>query len=270
MCVLALGALPLASPCAASAAARCQPVPPPLLPPARPHPRWTLQAPLARVAAEVEANVLDRRQMPLSWHLLPEPAVLPLLQHACSAVRDRLAAAALALRRDAFAPAGSEPGSAGGSAGGVVPGPVFRLVLPALQPDAEALLAALDGLVAACTGACWQRVAAASLLACLGLPAGYHPVPAPRPLPPQPQPRSCTPSQPCPPCSQHDCGGSGKRPGRPARRGGRGSGGGGGGARAPAPALPPGAAERAGGRQRPQRRRLCVPGVAARGAALGG
>ena len=36
---------------------------------------------------------------PQTWHLLPEPAVLHLLQQAAGALRDRLAAAALVLRQ---------------------------------------------------------------------------------------------------------------------------------------------------------------------------
>jgi hypothetical protein len=50
------------------------------------------------VAADLELNTLDRRQMPLTWHLLPEPIVLRMLQHAGGALADRLASAVLVLR----------------------------------------------------------------------------------------------------------------------------------------------------------------------------
>lgn len=57
------------------------------------------QAPLNAVAADLELNTLDHRQMPLTWHLLPDPPVLRLEQLALRALRDRLASAALALRQ---------------------------------------------------------------------------------------------------------------------------------------------------------------------------
>ena len=50
------------------------------------------------MAADLELNTLDRRQMPLTWHLLPEPVVLRMLQHAVGALGDRLASAVLVLR----------------------------------------------------------------------------------------------------------------------------------------------------------------------------
>jgi hypothetical protein len=56
-----------------------------------------VQAPLALVAADLELNSLDRRQMPLTWHLLPEPAAVRLEQATLGALRDRLASAALLL-----------------------------------------------------------------------------------------------------------------------------------------------------------------------------
>jgi hypothetical protein len=149
--------------------------------------------------------------MPLTWHLLPEPIVLRMLQHAGGALVDRLASAVLVLRavstagrlcrcwqqlevkalaggdltgaackcctcvmlaeapaylpaflllQDLFASAstgasakpGSLPGAAAASA--AVPGPVFRHVLAELQPDVEALLATMEGLVEACAGKC--------------------------------------------------------------------------------------------------------------------
>lgn len=49
------------------------------------------------MAADLELNSLDRRQMPLTWHLLPEPAAVRLQQAALGALRDRLASAALLL-----------------------------------------------------------------------------------------------------------------------------------------------------------------------------
>ena len=50
------------------------------------------------MAADLELNTLDRRQMPLTWHLLPDPVVLRMLQHAGGALGDRLASAVLVLR----------------------------------------------------------------------------------------------------------------------------------------------------------------------------
>ncbi|EFN52423.1 hypothetical protein CHLNCDRAFT_138922 [Chlorella variabilis] len=108
-----------------------------------------MQAPLNAVAADLELNTLDHRQMPLTWHLLPDPPVLRLEQLALRALRDRLASAALALRQDLFTPGGHR---LAGCEGEVVPGPVFRHVLPQLQPHVEHTMASLDTLVEACTG----------------------------------------------------------------------------------------------------------------------
>lgn len=102
-----------------------------------------VQAPLARVVKDLDMNLIDRRQMPFTWHLLPEPAVLHMVQPALSSLRDRLASAALVLGQDLFAVAGGPRQ--------VVPGPVFRRVLPQLRGEEEGLFAALDQLVEACT-----------------------------------------------------------------------------------------------------------------------
>ena len=119
-------------------------------------PSRPLQAPLAQVAADLELSSLDKRQMPLSYHLLPNPPVLRLLQRAEGALADRCVAAALVLRRDLFAAA--TPGCGAAAAPAVVPGPAFRRILPRLQADVDSLLASLDGLVEACSGGvgcCW-------------------------------------------------------------------------------------------------------------------
>lgn len=141
-----------------------------------------MQAPLARVAADLELNKLDHRQMPLTWHLLPEPCVVRLLQPASCALRDRLASSTLVLQQDMFAPAAAAAGldgSAGEATAAVVPGPVFRRLLPLLQPDVEGLLGSLEAVLEACAGERRPRAwalqccragaaaAAASLLPCL-------------------------------------------------------------------------------------------------------
>eukprot|EP00887_Chlorella_sp_A99_P000274 scaffold13.g274.t1 len=103
-----------------------------------------LLRPVAEVAKELELNTVDRKQLPITWLLLPTPPVVELMQGRLKDLAGRLISAANVLAE------ASTWRAAGAGSAPPAPGPVFARLVGELQGEVLGLFGQYDELVAAC------------------------------------------------------------------------------------------------------------------------